>query len=416
MKDKIWLLLVPLLVMIVAASGINVVCAVEVTATISVGSDPRGVVYDSSKGEIFVVNYYDNTVSVISDNSYTVVATVPVGAYPVGVAYDLGKGEIFVTNSDDDTVSVISDSNNTVVATVPVGANPVDLAYDSGVDAIFVANYDSNSVSVISDKNNTVIATVHMENHPLGIAYDSGKNEIFVTQLVWHSDSSSYGTFSVIADSTNAVVATGTLGNNAGLLTYDSGKGEIIVANMDDDKVSVISDNSNTVVATMELPQGNHLYDVTYDADKSTLFFSGYSGTNGRVWVMSDTTYEIIATVNLPPVDLPPYDRAYGIAYDAVNGEVYVANNERLTMNGEGVVCVISDSFLPSVSPNPAATTLPNPSASPTPIMSVSPSLTPPPSSSASPTVPEFIPATVLIVAVATCFTAITAKRHPRTN
>ena len=99
--------------------------------------------------------------------SPAVVANVHVGNYPFGVAYDSGKGEIFVTNNYDNTVSVISDSNNTVVAIIPVEA-PYGVAYDSGKSETFVTNtlfepsllnpttnFISNTVSVISDSSNT---------------------------------------------------------------------------------------------------------------------------------------------------------------------------------------------------------------------------------------------------------------------
>jgi YVTN family beta-propeller protein len=132
-----------------------------------VGNYPFGVAYDSGKGEIFVTNNYDNTVSVISDTDNTVVATIPVGKGPYGVAYDSGKSEVFVTNNYDNTTSVISDSNNTVVAIIPVEA-PYGVAYDSGKSETFVTNtlfepsllnpttnFISNTVSVISDSSNT---------------------------------------------------------------------------------------------------------------------------------------------------------------------------------------------------------------------------------------------------------------------
>ena len=51
-------------------------------ATVTVGTHPDNIAYDSNKGEIFVVNYGGNTVSVISDKSNDVVATVAVGTHP----------------------------------------------------------------------------------------------------------------------------------------------------------------------------------------------------------------------------------------------------------------------------------------------------------------------------------------------
>ena len=95
--------------------------------------------------------------------------------------------------SGQNSVSVISDATNTVVATIPVGTTPYGVAYDSGTNQIFVSNHASNSVSVISDSTNAVVATVPVGTTPAGIAYDSVKGEIFVTNL-------GDGTVSVISD------------------------------------------------------------------------------------------------------------------------------------------------------------------------------------------------------------------------
>jgi LPXTG-motif cell wall-anchored protein len=187
-----------------------------------VGSDPEGLAYDFAKGEIFVANYFSDTLSVISDTTNTVIATVPVDntsndsglgdtytvitdkllglksadltsysinpmlanvsapTRPTDLAYDSGMGEIFVTNAAG-TVSVISDKTNSVIATMRVGAYPDYLDYDSAQAEIFVANYESNDVVAISDTNNTVVATVLLGQYPGGVAYDPAKNEIFVS-------------------------------------------------------------------------------------------------------------------------------------------------------------------------------------------------------------------------------------------
>jgi len=41
---------------------------------------------------------HDNSVSVISDTTNTVVATIPVGHSPYNIAYGSAKGELYVTN------------------------------------------------------------------------------------------------------------------------------------------------------------------------------------------------------------------------------------------------------------------------------------------------------------------------------
>src|SRR5439155_1162956 len=100
-----------------------------------------------------------------------------VGMYPYGVAY--GNGNVYVTNYGDNTVSVISSSTNSVLATVPVGMGPMGIAYGNGI--VYVANYDNGSVSVISSATNSVIATVPVGTNPAWDAFDPNNGYIYVS-------------------------------------------------------------------------------------------------------------------------------------------------------------------------------------------------------------------------------------------
>ena len=145
-------------------------------STITVGTEPSGIAYDSVKGELFVANYNSGSVSVISDSTNTVVANVSVRS-PLGVTYDSAKGEVWVVNEFGSAVSVISDSTDTATASVPVGSEPFGITYDSGKGEIFVSDYGTNSVSVISDSTNAIVATVKGLNGPqdLSLRFRQGR-------------------------------------------------------------------------------------------------------------------------------------------------------------------------------------------------------------------------------------------------
>jgi YVTN family beta-propeller protein len=371
-KAEVWKLLNLVFIIVFALSAVSTVHAASVTATITVGTSPTGIVYDSAKGEVFVANSGYNTVSVISDSNNAVIKTVTVGISPTGLAYDFGKGEIFVTNHGSNSVSVISDSNNSVVATIPVGTNPNNLAYDSGKNEIFVVNSGDNTVSVISDSTNAVITTVPVGTNPNKIIYDSGKGELFVSN-------SGHNTISVISDSNNTVVATITVGISPAGAAYDSGKGEIFVANYGsgENSVSVISDSNNTVVTT--IPVGTTPYGVAYNFVTSEIFVSNH-GSNS-VSVISDSNNSVVATI---PVGTTPA----GVAYDSGKNEIFVTNI------GDNTASVISDSS-PSTSPTPVPSASPSPatSSSPTPnTFSTASSTASPTSSSAQTTAPLSTP------------------------
>src|SRR5207245_6543864 len=91
-------------------------------------------------------------------------------------------------------------------------------------------------------------------------------------------------TVSVISDATNTVVATIPVGSSPTGVAYDTGKGEVFVTNEGSDNVSVISDATNAVVAT--IPVGAYPIGLTEDSRKGEVFVAnGGVGTPG----VSDT-------------------------------------------------------------------------------------------------------------------------------
>ncbi len=81
---------------------------------------------------MYVVNYADaihGTVSVIDTLTNTLVDTVSVGSFPQGVAYDSDNGEMYVSNFDSGTVSVIATiqypSYTTITSAVDGNGNSV---------------------------------------------------------------------------------------------------------------------------------------------------------------------------------------------------------------------------------------------------------------------------------------------------
>jgi YVTN family beta-propeller protein len=340
MIAKVSKILVLLFIGVFLLSAVNMVDALGVTATIPVGRAPMGVAYDSAKGEIFVTNGQDNTISIISDSTNAVVATIPVGAYPYGVAYDSAKGEIFVVNLHGNSVSVISDSSNAIVATIPVGQSPYNIAYDSAKGELYVTNSYDGTVSVISDNTNTVIATIPVGTEPFGIACDSGKGEIFVANQ--ETDSRNYS-LSVISDNTNAVVATIPLPGGPLFVVYDSAKGEILVptgTGTSGTVITVISDSTDAIVATISNLNEVQIAGLAYDSARGQIFVALYQ--NNKVVAISDSTNKVVETIT---VSRAPWTAAY----DSGNGAIYVTCGAE---SGDNTVSVISGASTTSATPN----------------------------------------------------------------
>ena len=118
-------------------------------------------------------------------------------------------------------------------------------------------------------------------------------------------------------------------------LAYDPVRNEIFVANSADDTVSVMSDSTYEVVAT--IPVGNQPVGVTYDSVKNQVYITNLA--DNSVSVISNSSYQVAATVSVGA-------KPVGITYDTGTGELYVTNN------GDNTVSVISDSNITSASPS----------------------------------------------------------------
>ena len=121
-------------------------------------NEPAGIAVSPTgpeAGYVYVTNFDDGTVSVITPATNNVAATITVGSEPAWVAVSHTgpeAGDVYVANSDG-TVSVISPSSDTVIATITVGNGPVGVAISpSGAYAgdIYVTNQTDGTVSVIN--------------------------------------------------------------------------------------------------------------------------------------------------------------------------------------------------------------------------------------------------------------------------
>jgi DNA-binding beta-propeller fold protein YncE len=283
--------------------------------------------YDSYKGAVWITTDYTykpesmpmnftgstKTVSAISDKTYAVLANVSVGVKPLGIAYDSAHHEIYVTSGGDNTVVVISDTSNSVVATIDLNSTYrwlTPIVYDSGKDEMFVSCYEYGGVLVISCSTKQVVASIPLGNYSgqntltyEALTYDSGKGEIYASYTN-ASKQNPETIISVISDTTNSVVATITLDT---IITspgaYDPATGEIYFPQRDNSSLLVISDETHTVTGSIPLEYAP--FCVAYDPMKDVLFAGA---ENTTTYIISAKTRSIIETVPI---------RSYSMVYDS---------------------------------------------------------------------------------------------------
>ena len=363
MKGKIWKLFGLVLIMIFmfsTAASVHAASPYLITA-IPTGIDPVGVVYDPVKSEVFISSNIGGDIRVISDSTNQQVADITAltqyAGAPYNLAYDSGKGEIWVADSTG--AYAISDATNQVIANVTTNAPSswgtlTQVAYDPNKGEVFISYSDFTGFStpyiqVISDSTNTVIANITQA--VTSIVDDSAKSEIFASQYLDSSGLSS-GAVYVISTNTNAITATIALSGTPGVEAYDSGKGEIFVASSAWNStagvyvpvVQVISDSTNKVVTTIDLPSYNAVGPMAYNPNKGEIYIN--YGT--MVAIISDSTNSVVGTVNTNGTVVAG---GGSIAYDSGTGTIYAINYAGSTETGApGSVAVISDSTVPEFS------------------------------------------------------------------
>ena len=171
-----------------------------------------------------MVNFHDDTVSVIDTTTNRVIDTnpnTPDEIDPIKVrdgqndiSYDPENKMMYVVNFRDHIISVIDTTQNTVLDTpqidpIKVGKFHNDIAYDPENRRMYVTNPHDDIVSVIDTTKIRVIDTnpntpdeidpIRVGNEPLGIAYDPVNKRMYVTHRVDRH-------ISVIDTTTNSVV------------------------------------------------------------------------------------------------------------------------------------------------------------------------------------------------------------------
>jgi len=272
--------------------------------------------YDSVMGELWgsVENTqtYVFNITVVSDTTFKTIGNIPlpysfVPVYPSTMVYDSGKGEVFVM-LDNGTMLVVSDETDEVVAQIQ-GAGGATLAYDSGAGEIWVDG-STAGLTAVSDSTNKIVANVTvpgLSSLPGPIVYDSAKGEIWLTDNY-------NGEIEVISDTANQIVAkvscptpscAPSLGSAISTATwpilYDSGNGEVYAAynpaSGPNSDLTVISDSTNTIIQSITLPKANGthgVYDMIYDPGNGDII-AETSGSTASPTSVPPSTFFVVS-------------------------------------------------------------------------------------------------------------------------
>jgi YVTN family beta-propeller protein/parallel beta-helix repeat protein len=326
-----------------SGSGISVFAsatvtpAATVTATITVGSSPRGVAVSPDGNRVYASNYGGDSVSAIDAATGLVVATINVGDAPIGVAFTPDGFRAYVANEFGGSVSVI-DTNpantgtyNTVIATVSVGSRPNAVAFTPDGFRGYVSNGSAGTVSVI-DTNpanagtyNTVIATITVGGAAAAVALTPDGTRAYVPNDAGEAFVSVIDTDPTSVDY-NTVLGSIRVGNAPVAVAVSPDGTRVYVTNKDDGTVSVINTENNLVIGTIagfSAPVG-----VAFSPDSTLAYVTNKD--NGTVSVVDTASSTVIGTITVGSAP-------GAVAVSSDGGSTYVTNE------GGGTVSVIDN-------------------------------------------------------------------------
>ncbi len=162
-------------------AGISIIdlASKQVTGTVAVPGDPRGMVLSLDARFLYAALAGKNGVAVIDTLSKQVTTTYPTGPGPTSLTIDLvDPSHLWVANTGGNTVTVLNPDSGKKLATIPTGQRPTSVAIagpttgineTDGTSEVLVANQGDKTISVIGSESYTVLATVQLPEAPLWI-------------------------------------------------------------------------------------------------------------------------------------------------------------------------------------------------------------------------------------------------------
>lgn len=301
----------------------------RVVSTVPLLPAPGAVAYDQANSMVYVTDLSANSLLAIDSTTDRVVSSVAVGDCPEGVAVDSATGNVYVANTGSNSVSVVNISANRVDATIPVGWNPQDIAFDTHNGLIYVTNSNSNNVSIINPASQQVAGSVNVGHMPWGVAYDPLNQLVYVADF--YSDS-----ISEINGTTQSVVYSMTQVPDPSGIAFDPFNGYLVALSYGNPgfDITVMTGNNQLVglmvlLDTMGNIVGNGGGTIVYDPADNNLYST--IPETGQLQAISSQL-----NTNLPVGKLSVGYYPSGIAFDALNNYLYVANTY------SGTVSIIS--------------------------------------------------------------------------
>lgn len=154
---------------------------------------PSALGVNSRVGRLYVADRTANIMSVVNENTDSVLATIPIGEVPLHpIRVDEATGHIFVVCSTSQELDVIDGKTNRVIARPSAVPYPEGVAINTATGRIYVADEGSkengrspqdsgNTITVIDGQSFATLGTLIVGQAPDGVEADAALHRVYVT-------------------------------------------------------------------------------------------------------------------------------------------------------------------------------------------------------------------------------------------
>jgi len=138
-----------------------------------------GMAISKDGSRLAVAGSFDNVVSVIDTDNWSLIANLPAGDFPTMVSFSPDDARFYAANRNNNTVTVYDNTGAAPVflRTINVGASPWQMV-DDGQGVLWVNNWGDNRVSAYDIATGAILGSVLFDNPVVGLTYDSSSNTV----------------------------------------------------------------------------------------------------------------------------------------------------------------------------------------------------------------------------------------------
>lgn len=347
------------------------------SAGLVVGHAPNEIVIDEAYHHVFVLNYGDGTLSMITTGGTPTIQTLAVHGmpYPLGSGLAIAQSTAHVFVAFNATLSMLDARTGRVLRVTTLNAPPSTLAVDDRTKRVFVAeanNFQGNSIGVFDASTGLLVRRVTVGKGPGACAIDEQSGQVFVENLgqntvsvldahsgvllrtltVGHGSSilgqartlggplpgemavdprtsrvfaARYNAVSVLDERTGRIIRTTAVGRIPIAMVLDAQTGHVFVGNLQENTVSVLDAQSGRLLRTVRV--GERPWALAVAVASSRVYVAAANGNT--VSVLDADSGRVVRSV---PAGIEPVN----MAVDESAHRLYIVN--MLAYRGPGSV------------------------------------------------------------------------------